>query len=269
MKNITPIEYDNEKLYDNIVKKKNIIRADKLKKISRSVKKRYQDYIKNTSKLHLILPDSIFTEYKNDLISCYSHNLHFDLVRPIIYKNVNKCPYCRIERPYTLDHYFDKSNYPEFSVFTNNLIPCCSTCNNEKGTDIIDENDNRLFIHFYYDTLPTTQFLFFRFSINNDNVPNIKTYLQFQECNLYSKIIKNHFDKLNLLEKYKKCSTEKLSEIINIIQSLSSGFLVEDIRKFIEADYKSKLKLYGINYYETCIYEGVLNSPQFIDSHID
>ena len=44
-------------------------------------------------------------------------------------QDVAKCPYCLLNTPNTLDHYFDKSDYPDYSVYTPNLVPCCSIFN--------------------------------------------------------------------------------------------------------------------------------------------
>ncbi len=39
------------------------------------------------------------------------------------------CPYCGGMQPETLDHYLEKSVFPEFSIFSLNLIPSCARCN--------------------------------------------------------------------------------------------------------------------------------------------
>lgn len=44
-----------------------------------------------------------------------------------------KCPYCAgIGEVANLDHYLPKSKFAFYSVMPNNLIPCCSYCNNRK-----------------------------------------------------------------------------------------------------------------------------------------
>ena len=51
---------------------------------------------------------------------------------------IRVCPYCNknfIASSHDLeyDHYFLKKNYPYLNVSMMNLIPCCSTCNHDKG----------------------------------------------------------------------------------------------------------------------------------------
>ncbi|HEY1744206.1 MAG TPA: HNH endonuclease [Granulicella sp.] len=43
------------------------------------------------------------------------------------------CPYCGQRDTQTLDHYLPQSVFPEFAVLAENLVPCCSACNKEKG----------------------------------------------------------------------------------------------------------------------------------------
>ena len=45
------------------------------------------------------------------------------------------CPMCGGFGNGTLDHYLPKDTYPEFSVFSKNLIPACN-CNNLRGTTV-------------------------------------------------------------------------------------------------------------------------------------
>ena len=74
--------------------------------------------------------------------------------------SVAKCPLCSVGEPSTLDHYVPKSQHPEFAVFSKNLVPCCSTCNNHKGELFVENgSDIRLFLHPYYDAIPDVPFL--------------------------------------------------------------------------------------------------------------
>lgn len=64
--------------------------------------------------------------------------------------NLKVCPYCnrnyifnfgnkKQEATAQLDHFYDKSNYPYFSLNLYNLVPSCSTCNLRKSNkDVLD-----------------------------------------------------------------------------------------------------------------------------------
>jgi hypothetical protein len=62
-----------------------------------------------------------------------------------------KCPYCcGIGVPSTLDHYLPKSPFPQYSVYPENLIPCCRDCNSVKG-DTVPTSTGEQVLHFYLD----------------------------------------------------------------------------------------------------------------------
>lgn len=85
---------------------------------------RYVFYQSHYESLEEITPlDTQFWEnIKEDLHSCYGNNVAFSRARKKLLSSAPKCPYCLLNRPNTLDHYFDKSDYPEYSVFAPNLI---------------------------------------------------------------------------------------------------------------------------------------------------
>jgi len=216
---------------------------------------------------------STWEPIKDELISCYGTNSAFSAARrelitamPTVVQN--HCPYCMLNRPNTLDHYFDKTDYPEYAVFFPNLILCCSECNTIKGTSIYDSTGQRNFIHFYYDRIPDYQFLFIRFkNTYEDVVPKIKVYLHFQEFERQESVITSHFCNLNLLGKYKDTINDKLSAIMNEIRiTVDAGFTYDDIQTILGIRHQAITTQYGCNYWESCIYEGLLNSPEFLDN---
>lgn len=78
--------------------------------------------------------------------------------RPIYQKLLNSapldiCPLCGQRPVSTLDHYLDKSDYPQFAVTPVNLIPSCKDCNFSKSTFPIPSSANDLTIHPYFDDI--------------------------------------------------------------------------------------------------------------------
>ena len=198
-------QIDNIDLWDKIVSHKHQPTKNQLLRIRDKVVARYNYYSEHYDTLDEILPlpSEEWSGVKDALISCYGDNVEFKRVRQQQFSSLSatdktKCPYCLLSRPSTLDHYFDKNDYPEFSVFIPNLVPCCSECNNIKSTTTFDVNNNRVFLHFYHDHIPEEQFLFVRFSgTNPDAVPVISIGLRFGEENYYSSLLQRHFTKLS------------------------------------------------------------------------
>lgn len=100
------------------------------------------------NKLKAIIDNSsnIIKSDSKDYILRRYHNIR-ETVAPKILKvlNIRSCPYCNQNYVYTyskngklfingeLDHYYNKSDYPQLAICLYNLIPCCSTCNKLKS----------------------------------------------------------------------------------------------------------------------------------------
>lgn len=265
---------DNDLLLDNIIKNKRRSKKIILQPFVKKIKERYRYYETHYDSLDKIDEDNTWRSIKNDLLSCYGANIYFSEARKKLVEAMpaviqNKCPYCMLNRPSTLDHYFDKNKYPEFCIFFPNLLLCCSECNSIKNDVVFDSRGSRKYIHFYHDDLPSYKFLFIRFSnTKEDIVPKINIYIQFQSCEIQP-IVQAHFKNLKLFQKYKMAINEKLSLILKEIRDFyDHGFSKDQIKDIIEIRYNSMMKEYGNNYWETCIYEGVINSPCFIKNII-
>ena len=270
MRNLTLLDVDNIDLWERIVSNKNLAPRHKLLAIKSKVQERYQLYLTNNCNLAIIKPSEDFaiTSNKDDLISCYGNNVNFNPVKKRLLSLSHKCPYCCINRPNTIDHYFDKSKYPEYSVFVPNLVPCCSDCNETKSTYVFNKSGERIFLHFYYDSIPEYQFIFVRFMIDSDGVPVFSIYLEFEEQTESTDIIERHFSKLSILDKYKECVKDKLPVLLTQIDGYKKKMPANAIREILTTQYESLLEHNGANYWETCIYEGVINSPEFLDKYL-
>lgn len=62
------------------------------------------------------------------------------------------CAMCGSPNNGTLDHYLPKELYPEFSIFTYNLLPACLFCNSgKKGANVKGSKTSERFLHPYFD----------------------------------------------------------------------------------------------------------------------
>lgn len=60
------------------------------------------------------------------------------------------CPMCGSLKPGTVDHVFPKRSYPEFSIFSRNLVPACD-CNTKRGESLKGSRRNQRVLHPYFD----------------------------------------------------------------------------------------------------------------------
>lgn len=265
-------QIDNVRLWDTIVSNKTYPQRDRLLTVRQQVLDRYSSYQEHFNSLEELLPldETAWTDVKKELISCYGKSVAFQQAKKSIFEGKVKCPYCMINRPNTLDHYFDKSDYPEYAVFVPNLIPCCSECNTAKGTAVFDNEGHREYLHFYLDCIPDYQFLFVRFESKAEAaVPQIKTFLRFRDNEPARREIESHFQNLGLNYKYQMTISDRLSTILNEFQiSKEEGLTLNDLKASISIRHRSCAKWYGFNYWEACMYEGILNSPNFMESYL-
>jgi len=126
------------------------------------IKNRYEEYEKNKGQLENI-SNSKFTKTncpkKSDLpksLYCELYSLYDskeELKEKIRDNSEVICPYCGIkETPYHVDHILPRSKYPEFSMFSHNLVGVCSVCNSRYKGDTFVKNGERQFFNPYGDS---------------------------------------------------------------------------------------------------------------------
>ncbi|MDX6043008.1 hypothetical protein [Scandinavium lactucae] len=113
----------------------------------------YKEYIKNKGFLNVnscgTLSGSIaeaLKYYYKEPVKCIS------IIDEIRAANANSlCSMCGSMHSGTLDHVLPKESYPEFAVFTKNLVPACK-CNTFKSTTISNAAGHRM-LHPYFDNV--------------------------------------------------------------------------------------------------------------------
>lgn len=130
------------------------------------------------------------------------------------------CPYCKNGIVYTLDHYLPrtiKDGFPELSIISLNLVPCCRDCNSLKHDDIGEQT--KTYLHPYYDDVSKERWLYARVVYEN-NGPIIHFFVKSvaSYSDELNSRIQYHFDKLNISRIYSINSGIDLCEIIRYIK---------------------------------------------------
>lgn len=270
MKNLFPVSFDDEAALRAIIPRKPIDRRARMTAALASILGRYNEYRANCAELSAINTSALDESLASDCKSLYSSESEelntlkkaiLDGQSPI---SRSMCQYCTIGEPKTFDHYASKGRFPEFSMFSLNLIPCCGACNQTKG-EAWTAKGHRHFINYYYDsfiqhTLLNAELRFQRsgdvaivFSLAQH--PNV-TALQFA-------IMSSHLTDLGLFERFSERAAGVISEVRNVLPRLEMR--IGQIIEWFQAEADAKANVYGPNYWQAAIFRQFATSHRFIE----
>jgi len=265
--------------FDNIVNSKHNPRRIHLGVLRPRILSDYNDYNINFNTIHTkpFTSYTILTE-KADLLHCYNVNTAAleNLIKRIEENQSidlqHICSYCLYNKIEETDHYIPKEEFAEFCVLASNLVPICSVCNKKKNQYWRTNNQStRTFLHLYKDIMPNIQFLFgtlnfvnslpqFNWTISNTN--NIIP------INLFT-IISEHFNKLELADRYQKACNELLAEIERSVKAqrrINANISMQNISNLLIAESIEESFNYGINYWKAIAKNCLANDQQYINS---
>ncbi|MDD6571778.1 MAG: hypothetical protein PUF12_05230 [Thermoflexaceae bacterium] len=268
MINLPILRQNDREILKDIIKNKHEPAKTNLSNKYQNILGDYLEYYKSRHSLERITADADIDEATSKCLNdAYKSGKVIDSVKAKITELMppaikEKCPYCMLSEPGTFDHYLGKGQFPEYSVLSKNLVPCCSKCNSKKGEKFLSANGNRIFISFYFDKLPKSSFLVVELGVDGD-VPYIKNmYTRSNMGNSIDEIIETHFDELELFERYKNPMSNKLSLLVARIEGTKQSR--DDIMEVIMNDIASLEKIYGPSYWECSLYRGVVNNEEVL-----
>lgn len=257
--------------FDSITQVKHKPSKENLIILRPEVKNNYDEYLINFKNIQNKSPHTFTSNESDELRNCYVNPTSplNKLKAKIINAQTDTfkfiCPYCLIINHTTFDHYIPKEEFPVYSVCSKNLIPCCSFCNGKKN-QFWRENGNRTIIHFYNDIIPQQQFLYCDINFN-DQIPIVIYYLKFQP-NFNSDlkyIIENHYNKLDLINRYNENIPSVLSNIEtdynSLVQFKPSNF---EVSNFLISKANEYYLKFGKNYWQAIAYETLAKSKKFL-----
>lgn len=271
MRQIVPLNIDNNTLLENVIKYKHNTAKTQLSSVLSTIESDYQIYDTNKYSLETVCPDTTVKAQREYLQDCYKRGTEISKIKQRIKDNMpekikGKCPYCMISEPNTIDHYLNKDEFPEYSIYTDNLIPCCSYCNGKKSNLWI-HNGKRIFLNSYFDSPIEDEYLFVSVDIKDDT-PYIKDvkidFSNVTASGLRIDMVRSHYEKLNLLKRYKDKSIGYLSTIVYELIEPSRQPLkacTDSLERRINALEKNN----GFNHWETAVCRGILNNPKVMD----
>ncbi|WP_123885181.1 hypothetical protein [Chryseobacterium indoltheticum] len=272
MKNLTPL---TRKIYywDKIVNAMHLRNRNALQAIRPTIERRFREYGHfSTPNVLGRIPASTFVEPTvTSLKTCYDSGSNgIGLLKqkirdcqPELFKG--ECQYCNMGEPSTMDHYLPQLYFPEFSALSINLIPCCPTCNTEKGDQYLFLGNRRI-INYYFDDLPIVDYLLcnitFRRGVAKANFSLDTTAV----VGDIATVIENHFKALDLLERYRERSGGEIIEVMDAITQRVGAKSLHEMRTELLGDAIALKNRKGVNYWRAVLKTSLANSDQFLES---
>jgi hypothetical protein len=234
------------------------------------IKERIKKYQKFKKVFHSIPKKKSGKDLHDALLMCYSSETnrfkeylaHIQELAPPEYKN--RCPYCGIGEPNTVDHILPKAIFPEYSFLPLNLIYVCSVCNTSKS-DNYRLGKNRLFINHYIDDFLNLEFTEIVLEVDQLRDPHIKYDFNLNLDNIVSnrnkETIKMHFKELSLFERIGGRINTPISENYRrVIRQIEKGDSVEEIKEYFREEEQCAKGVYGTNHFKTSVFRAFGNS---------
>lgn len=257
-----------------VTKKKEQIVKGKLQSLDAQIAARYVAFETTIAArtIHSFSEDTGLQAVEDELRSCYRTRtkglesiLHgIEAVQPE--RLLEKCPYCGITLPSTHDHYLPAKRYPELAVHGLNLVPCCTICNEKKG-DRWKNGAQRLFIHFYSDSIPSAQFLHVQL-VPSPTGNAIGATFRIQRPTAVTvsdwSIIENHYSKLFLLDRYADSVNEEIANILGLcVDHLCDGG--NGAENFVARAAARFNSIFGTNHWRTVLYQALATNQVFLN----
>lgn len=258
--------------FDGITQAKHQPSRDTLVSLRPQVIAHYNEYLETFATIQNKAPCAFSPQESLELRNCYDNSTAvLDRLKVRIVNSQTDtfkflCPYCLIINHTTFDHYIPKEDYPEYSVLSTNLIPCCSLCNGKK-LEYWKQDGQRAIIHFYNDTIPNEQFLFCDLTFNGQ-IPILSFRLQFPN-NFNPGLrytVEKHFERLDLLNRYDENAPTILSNIDTDFKSLVDFNPSQDkVAGFLNRKASEYYVKCGRNFWQGIAYEVLASSYTYLN----
>lgn len=268
MRNLPAPMLNDRVVFSGIAKAKSYRYKARLYKARSNVNARYKEYMIHKADLQILPLSNIDVFCADALVKCYSSRTKLlDSLRDkLLYPDVDdfdECPLCGIGEPSTLDHYLPKEEFPEFSIFSKNLIPICSPCNSSyKGVKWID-NGKRIFIHAYFDIFPDQTFFALNISVGA-KLSLVFNAIQLPEHIDFSQLFSSHFEKLNLNDRYRRKAASEIARKKRRLEVIfrKSGSPADVANALLKEALDLRAE-YSHNHWKPVLYDALARSADF------
>jgi hypothetical protein len=174
------------------------------------------------------------------------------------------CPCCgEPGKPTTLDHYLPQSVFPELSVVVENLTPMCIKCQGLKKDFIKSANDERLFIHPYFDPIDDVVFEL-DISPPYKNPSSFIAHVPAVVRDPFRSIVVRHITKIEFLDRFEEFCISEYTDLLSTLAEAREDETRASVENTIKT-FLSKAKRGSPNKWEAIFYRGILDNQDLLD----
>lgn len=172
MKKLEALNIDDISILDGMSTNKRLASHALISKEKIVMANQYHNYKKHNGDPWQCTGKKISSELKGFLEKHYKNPFHDILYINKIRKELSPdvCPLCGSPMSATLDHYLPQSDYPEWIIYSENLIPACF-CNSKRQNNVKGNSKHERILHPYFDNCLKERIV--SASFNNTSMPNI------------------------------------------------------------------------------------------------
>jgi hypothetical protein len=177
--------------------------------------------------------------------------------------NVQRCAYCMLNDPKTWDHYMPKDDFPEYSVYHENLVYICYGCNQRKSNHF--DKDQLIYCHPYF-TIDSQEALLHCEVIVADGRLSIRYYGGgMGKLSRAGTIAHQHLVRLGLIDRFKSEASSTVSGLIaELRQYFPNGVSQDALDDVLQRRYDVAREKLGPNAWDSRLWHGLAACPHFL-----
>ena len=186
-----------------------------------------------------------------------------DLKKKIYQISPSLCPYCGRTGPNTIDHILQKDKFAEFSLYTPNLIPCCSNCNSCKNS-IYWHQGQPCIVNLYHDRFLENKCIHVKVLPDKAlgfNVPAFEYEFSWEDSRPREvELLKEHFKRFKLEELLAQQFQDELHRYHGIFSKSADNDSnpTTFVREMLRHEYETEKSRYGFHCHRCLIIDAIL-----------
>jgi 5-methylcytosine-specific restriction endonuclease McrA len=264
MRTLSPPEIDEIDLYDRLQARRRRGTADVLAKARATVLDAYTQYKPpEVCGLSTVIENEDTAEkLRSNYQVLRSGALAGDGARILARSRI--CCLCGLRATSQLDHYLPQQEFPEFAVYTVNLVPACGVCNNLKDELYKTGSGDPAFVHAYFDALPESEtFLRATLKLDQGVSPSFKLVQTPGLPDDTFRVLTAQFNYFDLDTIYSEEAVELLAEKYGAIEDYFIEGGQRQVAKYLHREAQSVRGRLGLNHWKSAILTAAAGSADF------